>query len=138
MNDATARFLLYLSRLNYAEIDKDDMGRELWDAIEGAKELLKEARPKEGMSILDKKVQNQGFARAFTEDGFVIDVMESISSAMEQEGVSRAELARRLGSSRANVTQMLRGRNISIRTMASVAFALGRTPTARLTMKEEA
>jgi len=48
MSKEAREFLQYLARLNYAEIDKDDMGRELWDAIEGAKGLLnKEGIPYE-------------------------------------------------------------------------------------------
>ena len=42
MSKQAKEFLQYLASLNYSEIDKDDMGRELWDAIEGAKKLLEE------------------------------------------------------------------------------------------------
>ncbi len=63
--------------------------------------------------------------RVMAEEGFVIDVLETICEWMDREGVSRSELAERLGTSRANITQMLSGRNVSIRTIAAVVNALG-------------
>ena len=45
---------------------------------------------------------------------------------MEKEDVTKAELAKRLGKSKAFVTQMLSGsRNMTIHTLADVAFVLG-------------
>jgi transcriptional regulator with XRE-family HTH domain len=47
----------------------------------------------------------------------------------DDQGVSRAELASRLGTSRAYVTKMLRyGSNLTVHTIADVFTALGRTP----------
>lgn len=44
---------------------------------------------------------------------------------MAEAGVNKAELARRLGKSRAYVTQLLGGRaNMTVRTLADVAYAL--------------
>ena len=48
-----------------------------------------------------------------------------IRALMDQQGVSKAELARRVGKSRAYVTQSLGGdRNMTLRTLASFADAL--------------
>ena len=47
---------------------------------------------------------------------------------MEEQKVSRAELARRLGTSRAYVTKLLGGNaNFTLQTMTKVAMALGST-----------
>lgn len=47
---------------------------------------------------------------------------------MEEQKVSRAELARRLGTSRAYVTKLLGGNaNFTLHTMTKVAMALGAT-----------
>jgi transcriptional regulator with XRE-family HTH domain len=50
---------------------------------------------------------------------------EEIAHRMKRRGVSRAELARRLGTTRANVTKLLRGdANLKLNTMVKIALAL--------------
>lgn len=71
-----------------------------------------------------KLLDSHEFRREYAEESFVIDCMERICEWMDDHGISRAELASRLGTSRANVTQMLRGRNVSLRTLASTVNAL--------------
>jgi transcriptional regulator with XRE-family HTH domain len=73
----------------------------------------------------EKRLQDERFARVFFEESLVIDVLEEVCGLMAREGVSRAELARRLGTARANVTQMLNGRNVTLRTLAAAVHALG-------------
>jgi transcriptional regulator with XRE-family HTH domain len=54
-----------------------------------------------------------------------IDFVEAVERVMEERGVSRAELARRLDSSPAYVTQMLKALfNPTLLTLAKVALAL--------------
>lgn len=53
------------------------------------------------------------------------DIADEIFAMMEAKNVSRAELARRMGVSRMTVTKMLRGQNLTIRTMVRVGKALG-------------
>jgi plasmid maintenance system antidote protein VapI len=56
----------------------------------------------------------------------IIEFTQEVSGLMEKQGVSRAELARRLGSSRAYVTKLLDGNaNFTLYTMTKVAMALG-------------
>ncbi len=63
----------------------------------------------------------------YAEEAAVIDVLEVVCEAMERAGVSRSELARRLGCSRANVTNMLRGDgNLCVRTLGRIADAIDR------------
>ena len=45
---------------------------------------------------------------------------------MEEEGVTRAELAERIGTSRSHITQLLSGsRNLTVHTLSDLAFLLG-------------
>lgn len=61
----------------------------------------------------------------FWEEDAIIGFTEDVCLAMEQAGVSRAELARRLGTSQAYVTKVLRGNaNFTIKTMVRLAAAL--------------
>jgi len=62
------------------------------------------------------------------EEDLILGVTEAICARMAADGVTRGELARRLGCSRQNVTHILRGRHVSTRTIARVAHALGCVP----------
>jgi transcriptional regulator with XRE-family HTH domain len=63
--------------------------------------------------------------RLYEEERLVLWATEAISQLMEERNVSKADLARKLGTSRANVTGLLAGsRNMTLRTLADLAFAL--------------
>jgi transcriptional regulator with XRE-family HTH domain len=60
------------------------------------------------------------------QERLILDVTEMICELMNEAGVSRAELAARLGTSKSHVTQLLAGnRNFTIRTLSDVLVALG-------------
>lgn len=55
-----------------------------------------------------------------------VDVTEKIYEYMERQGVSKAQLAEKLGTSKSNVTQMLSGsRNLTLQSLAFIAIVLG-------------
>ena len=59
-------------------------------------------------------------------NGPIVEFTEDVCVLMEKQGVSRAELARRLGTSRAYITKLLGGNaNFTLETMTKVAMALG-------------
>ena len=69
----------------------------------------------------------------------LLTAQDLILSAMNEQEISKSELARRLGVSPANVTQLLSGdRNLTLKTLADIAYVLGLrvsldlTPIARL------
>jgi len=52
--------------------------------------------------------------------------LNEIYQAMERKGLSKADLARSLGTSRANITQAFSGaRNVTLRTLSDLAWACG-------------
>jgi len=62
----------------------------------------------------------------FWEEGAILDFSEALYVAMEDQGVTRAELARRLGTSQAYITRVLSGNaNFTLKTMSKLALALG-------------
>ena len=62
----------------------------------------------------------------YWEEGAILDFTEALYAAMEEQGVTRAELARRLGTSQAYVTRVLSGQaNFTLKTMSKLALALG-------------
>lgn len=71
-------------------------------------------------------MEDPEYRRLYAIEGLVADAAELVARLMEEQGVNKAELARRLGKSRAWVTQLLSGKaNMTIRTFAEVVHALG-------------
>ena len=65
-------------------------------------------------------------ARRYEEERLILWTTEAICEAMEDRGLTRADIAGRLGNSRANMTQLLSGsRNMTLRTLAGLAHACG-------------
>jgi transcriptional regulator with XRE-family HTH domain len=63
---------------------------------------------------------------AYQVEGAILEFTEELCRLMESQGVSRAELARRLDTSPAYVTKILRGTsNFTLETMVRAANALG-------------
>jgi transcriptional regulator with XRE-family HTH domain len=59
-------------------------------------------------------------------EGVLLAATERICELMDKHEISRAELARRLGKSRAYVTRMLNGQpNMTLKTLTQIAVALG-------------
>lgn len=62
----------------------------------------------------------------YAQEAAMVDASELIARALEMSGMTRADLARRLGVSRAEITARLKGeRNITVRTLAETLHALG-------------
>jgi transcriptional regulator with XRE-family HTH domain len=67
-----------------------------------------------------------------------LEFIDQICAEMDAQGVSSAELARRMGTSRAYVSKVLAGEaNFTIATMGKLAFALGLRLRADLAPLEE-
>jgi hypothetical protein len=58
------------------------------------------------------------------EQWLILQVALHIEELMEEKGVTKSELARRLGFKRAYITQLLDGTNMTLKTMADVMLAL--------------
>jgi transcriptional regulator with XRE-family HTH domain len=64
--------------------------------------------------------------RLLRTEELILEVTEALVAAMAQQKLTKAQLASRLGKSPAFVTQILNGgRNLTLRTIAEVADALG-------------
>jgi len=64
-------------------------------------------------------------ARLVAQEVLITQVTEAIWKAMEEAGVSKAELAQRLGTTRGFISQVLSGsRNMTLRTLSDICFAL--------------
>jgi transcriptional regulator with XRE-family HTH domain len=63
--------------------------------------------------------------RLYEQERLLVDTNELLVRIMEKQGISRANLAKRLGKSKAFITQVLRGkRNLTLRTLADLFGAM--------------
>lgn len=84
----------------------------------------------EDVSYTDKSERN------FARNSLIFNVTEDILVFMEQNEISKKELSKRLGKTRAYVTQILDGtRNMTIGTFSDICFALGFKPEITLPIK---
>jgi transcriptional regulator with XRE-family HTH domain len=67
--------------------------------------------------------------RLFAEESLITEVLDLIHQRMIEADVSKSELANRLGTSKANISTILNGsRNITLRTVSNICFALNISP----------
>lgn len=80
------------------------------------------------MDLLNRLAASPDLMKEFQRERLATEITELISRLMEEQGMSRADLAKRLGVSRARVTMMLRhGTNLTVNTIADIFTALNRT-----------
>jgi antitoxin component HigA of HigAB toxin-antitoxin module len=79
--------------------------------------------------IQDLLKQSEHGKRELARQDLIVDTTEQIWEALEVLGMTKADLARSLGTSKANVTQFLSGhRNLTLNTIADIGEAVGMTP----------
>lgn len=62
--------------------------------------------------------------QAYEREKLILSATEGIWEIMEARGIKKAEIARRLGKTRANIGQMLSGsRNMTLSSLADLAYA---------------
>ncbi|HHT9134652.1 MAG TPA: helix-turn-helix domain-containing protein [Candidatus Avalokitesvara rifleensis] len=90
-----------------------------------------------------KKPWLEQFAERYKDDpdfifeGAILDFTEAVCEKMEKDRVSRAQLAERLGKTRAFVTRTLNGQpNLTLKTMVRIAHALNSELSIHLTAKD--
>lgn len=73
--------------------------------------------------------ENPENARLVAQELLITEVTEAIWEAMEHTDVTKSELAIRMGATKGYVSQVLKGsRNMTLRTLSDICFALGRKP----------
>ncbi len=66
------------------------------------------------------------FRKLLAQEELILEVTEVLCGLLEQEKISRKELAERLGKSKGFVSQLLNGgRNLTLRTVADILHVLG-------------
>ncbi|MED5370091.1 MAG: helix-turn-helix transcriptional regulator [Myxococcota bacterium] len=77
------------------------------------------------MSYLDTLRDDPTLANELADEHFVLDLVDQLHRSMQLQGISKAELSRRLGWSRAAVTRFFDASgNVGVRRLRQVARAL--------------
>ena len=75
---------------------------------------------------IERQTRTPEARRRYEEERLILWATEAIYEAMEDQGLNRAAVAARLGTSRAKVTRLLSGsRNMTLRSLAGLAHACG-------------
>ena len=83
--------------------------------------------------------KNEANAKLLAQEVLITRVTEEIWKAMDEAGINQAELARKMGATKGHVSQVLNGsRNMTLRTLADICFALDYQPVLRLESKKPA
>jgi transcriptional regulator with XRE-family HTH domain len=78
-------------------------------------------------SLFEGYLKDPNYMRLFQQERAIFEVTECIEAVMAELGISRSELAEKLGQSKSWVTQLLDGeKNKTIRTVADVFAVMGR------------
>lgn len=73
--------------------------------------------------------RGEAYERLVRQEELILDVTERLTEALQEAGVTKAELARRLGRTPGFVSQLLGGgRNLTLRTISDIAVALSLRP----------
>ena len=74
--------------------------------------------------------QSNAGAKLVAQERLITEVTEAIWKAMEETGVNKTDLANRMGASKGYISQVLSGsRNMTLRTLTDICFALDLKPT---------
>jgi DNA-binding XRE family transcriptional regulator len=80
--------------------------------------------------IVGRKGRDSRFAAGFEEGWEVFRLGAMLATLREREGITQAELARRVGTARSNVCRWERKpSNMTLGTLSKLAAALGQTPS---------
>jgi transcriptional regulator with XRE-family HTH domain len=76
-------------------------------------------------SVIDD-MNDPEFRKLLAQEELILEVTETICDLLENEKISRKELADRLGKSKGFISQLLNGgRNLTLRTVADILHVLG-------------
>lgn len=80
-----------------------------------------------GQTLTEKLTATTEGMRLYQQERAILEVTELLCRLMDEQRITRSQLAKRLGISKGYVTQLLDGRsNMTLRTVSDVFFSLGR------------
>ena len=77
-------------------------------------------------SVMNDDMHDPEFRRLLAQEELILEVTEVLCGLLEEEKISKKELAERLGKTKGFVSQLLNGgRNLTLRTVADILHVLG-------------
>jgi transcriptional regulator with XRE-family HTH domain len=77
--------------------------------------------------VADRLAKSDNLKKLFAHDVAMLSITSALIEEMQNQSVSRLDLAKRIGKSKGFVSQVLSGsRNMTVRTIADIALALGK------------
>lgn len=77
----------------------------------------------------EKFERGDGNSRLLRQETLIVDVLEEVNRVLSSENISKTSLAQRLGKTKGYISQILSGgRNLTLRTVADVCWAIGYAP----------
>jgi len=81
-------------------------------------------------SLFEKWKNDPDYTRGLLQETLILNVTEDLLLEMRTRGIERAQLAERLDKSKGHVSQLFSGeRNMTLRTIANICWALDLEPT---------
>lgn len=88
-------------------------------------------------TLYEEYVEDTEFERLMAQEDLIMDVTESFCALLEDEKISKSTLAKIMGKTKSYVSQLLNGgRNLTLRSMADIAYSLGYTIRVAFTKKK--
>jgi transcriptional regulator with XRE-family HTH domain len=77
-------------------------------------------------TLYEEYLKDPEFARIMSQENLIMDVTENFCEILDKEGLNRTTLAKIMGKTRGYISQLLNGgKNITLRSLADIAYALG-------------
>lgn len=87
-------------------------------------------------TLYEKYIKDKDFERIMQQEEIIMDVTENFCEILEREKIKKSTLAKFMGKTKGYISQLLGGgRNLTLRSMADLAFHLGYTVKVEFTKK---
>ena len=80
---------------------------------------------KQKKTIIDEYTEDPEFRKFLAREELILEFTEKVCELLEQNTITRQELANRIGKTEGQVSQMLGGRNLTINSVADMFHVLG-------------
>ena len=88
-------------------------------------------------TLYEEYIEDKEFERLMAQEDLIMDVTENFCALLEEEKINKSTLAKIMGKTKGYISQLLNGgKNLTLRSMADVAFSLGYIVRVTLTKKE--
>jgi len=78
------------------------------------------------LTWLEREIKTPRNARLYAQEALIEEAGELVAEAMNRLNLSKSQLAKRIGVTKAHITQLLSGsRNMTLRTLADLMHAMG-------------